>query len=310
MSKKQTRREREMYRGLNDLLSFYKTLGISVFNWDGLPKNIRPFYPESILYDQGIACVVPLPGTNDIDIFPVAYNSMEIDMHGFPISWRAYPVGNSAGADILRNTVFTTEDSVLIWNNPERTGSQPYVETQVRNMLMTDNVIKTNTLVQNTPIWAKCDTKNALTAKNLSKEYEIEPWIFATDVTKDATSFEVMNMNVPFIGDKLSDQYETFNDRILKYLGIKHLPVEKQERMLTGEANANDELLELVVKSRLDCRIRATEEMSDIFGIKPTVELYSNVIEQRDMERMQSTFGNSGTVGQSGESDTGEHKEN
>lgn len=308
MSKKTSRREREMYRGLNDLLSFYKTLGISVFSWDGLPKNIRPFYPESTLYDQGVCCVVPLPGTNEIDIFPVAYNSMEFDMHGFPLSWRAYPVGNSSGADILRNTVFTTEDSVLIWNNPERTGSQPYVETQVKNMLMTDNVIKTNTLVQNTPIWIKCDAKNSLTAKNLSKEYEIEPWIFGTDVTKDATSFEAMNMNVPFIGDKLSDQYETFNDRILKYLGIKHLPVEKQERMLTGEANANDELLELVVKSRLDCRIRATEEMSDVFGIKPTVELYSNVIEQRNMERMQSAFGGSGAFGQSGESDTGEHE--
>lgn len=309
MSKKVTRREMEMYRGLNDLLAFYKSVGISVFNWDGLPKNIRPFYPETTLYEQGICCVVPLPGTNDIDIFPVAYGSIEIDMHGFPMSWRAYPVGTSTGADILRNTVFTAEDSVLIWNNPERTGTQPYVESQVKNMLITDNAIKTNTLVQNTPIWVKTDSKNGLTAKNLAKEFGIEPWIFATDVTKDSTSFEVLNMNVPFIGDKLSDQYETFNDRILKYLGIKHLPVEKQERMLTGEANANDELLELVVKSRLDCRIRATEEMSDVFGIKPTVELYSDVIEQRNMERMQSAFRDSGTFGQSGNSDTGEHKE-
>ena len=109
-----------MYRGINDLLSFYKTIGMSVFNWDGMPKNIKPFYPETTLYDQGICCVVPLPGTNDIDIFPVAYGSMELDLHGFPMSWRAYPVGTSPGADILRNTVFTAEDSVLIWNNPER----------------------------------------------------------------------------------------------------------------------------------------------------------------------------------------------
>lgn len=307
MSKKPSRRERDMYRGLNDLLSFYKTIGMSVFNWDGMPKNIKPFYPENTLYDQGICCVVPLPGTNDIDIFPVAYGSMELDLHGFPMSWKAYPVGTSPGADILRNTVFTAEDSVLIWNNPERTGTAPYIETQVRNMLMTDNVLKTNTLVQSTPIWVKCDSKNALTAKNLSKEYEIEPWIFGTDITKDSTSFEVINLNVNFLGDKLSDQYETFHDRILRYLGIKHLPVEKQERMLTGEANANDDLLELVVKSRLDCRIRATEEMSDVFGIKPTVELYSNVLEQRNMERMQSTFGNGSQTGQSGK--TGDDKQ-
>ena len=302
MSKKPSKREREMYLGYNELMSFYKTLGISVFNWEGLPENIRPFYPESTLFDQGIACMVPLPGTGEVDIFPVAYNSIEIDLHGYPTSWRAYPVGSSPGADILRNTTFTEEDSVLIWNNPERTGSRPYIDLQVKNMLIADNTIRTNTLVQNTPIWLRADTKNALTAKNLANEFMINPFIFATDISKDDVSFEATVLNVPFIGDKLSDQYETYNNRILRYLGIKHLPVEKQERMLTGEASANDDMLEMVVKTKLDCRNRACEQIKEVFGIDVSVELYSDAIEQRNMERMQSTFGNGSENNDTGES--------
>ena len=309
MSKKPSKREKQLIRGFIELSSFYKTLGISVFSWEGLPNNIRPFYPETTLYDQGIACVIPLPGTGEIDIFPVAYNSIEVDLHGYPTSWRAYPVGNSAGAEILRNKVFTSEDSVLIWNNPERTGTAPYIEMEVENMLMTNNAIKTNTLVQNTPIWVQADTKNALTAKNLAKEFGIDPFIFATDYTKDSVSFEATVLNVPFIGDKLSDQYETFNNRILRYLGIKHLPVEKQERMLTGEASSNDDMLEMVVKTKLDCRQRACDEMNEIFGIDVTVGLYSDELEQRNMERMQSTFGSGSENNEPSESSGREQQE-
>lgn len=306
--KNMSRRELEMYKGRGDLLSFYKSLGISVFEWEGLPENIRPFYPESTLYDQGIACMIPIPGTNDVDIFPVAYGSVKMDMHGFPTSWRAYPVGNSPGAEILKNTVFTDEDSVLIWNNPDRTGTQPYIETQVDNMLMTDNVIKTNTLVQNTPVWVKTDSKNALTAKNIFQMFGIEPSIFATDFSKDDTSMEVINLGVSFLGAELSDQYETFNNRILRYLGISHLPVEKQERMLTGEVSANDDMLEMVIKPRLDCRKKACEQMKTVFGLNVEVDTYANKLQQQNMERMQSTFGNGLQDNQSGESGSGEQQ--
>lgn len=307
--KNMTKREMEMYRGKEHLLSFYKSLGISVFEWDGLPDNIRPFYPESTLYDQGICCMVPLPGTNDVDIFPVAYGSMELDMHGFPISWRAYPVGTSPGAEILKNTVFTEEDSVLIWNNPDRTGTQPYIETQVMNMLMTDNVIKTNTLVQNTPVWVKADTKNALTAKNIFAMFGVEPAIFQTNFSKDDSSMEAINLGIQFLGAELSDQYETFNNRILRYLGISHLPVEKQERMLTGEVSANDDMLSMVVKPRMDCRQRACEQIKDVFGLDVTVELYADKLQQQNMERMQSTFGNGMSDNESGNAGSGEQQE-
>lgn len=301
MSKKMSKREREIYVGFNELAQYYEALATNVFAWDGLPDNIRKFYPEQTLYRQGMACMIQLPGSDEYDIFPVAYGSVDLDFHGEPLSWKCYVIGTSPGAEIIRNTTYDATNSVLIWNNPMRTGLQIYVESQIRNMLMTDNTIRTNTLVQNTPVFITADGKNAITAQNLFKQYGIEDVVYHTDLTKNGVDFDVLNLGVQFIGDKLSDQYETYHDRILRYLGIKHLPVEKQERMLTGEVNSNDDLISTILKSRLDCREQACDNIKEVFGLDVTVEAYSDQLQQRDMERMQSTFGTGGETGGPGE---------
>lgn len=307
--KKITKREREMFVGEVELLSYYESLATNVYVWDGLPENIHKFYPEQTLYRQGMACMIQLPGSDEYDIFPVAYGSVDLDYHGEPLSWRCYVMGAGPGPEMIRNTVYNAENSVLIWNNPTRTGLYPYVKSQVRNMLMTDHVIRINTLVQSTPVFITADGKNALTAKNLFAQFGIEDVVYGTDLTKNDMGFDVINLGVQFIGDKLSDQYETYNNRILRYLGINHLPVEKQERMLTGEIDSNDELIETIIKSRLDCRQQAADGMKDVFGLDVEVMSYSDELQQRDMERMQSTLSDGGENGGDGEENNSNGKE-
>lgn len=301
MSKK-SKKQIEMYVGRVELSMFYESIGTNVFKWTGLPENIRPFYPEQTLYRQGMACMIKLPGSDEFDIFPVAYGSVSLDLHGEPISWRCYVQGDSPGANIIRNTIYNSENSVLIWNNATRTGMTQYVDSQILNMLRTDNALKTNTLVQNTPVFVTADGKNALTAKNLFDMFGIENVVYASDYTKSDVSMDVINLNVPFIGAELSDQYETYNNRILRYLGINHLPVEKQERMLTGEVDSNDILIETVTKSRLDMRKLACDQINKLWNLNVEVDTYESTIEQRNMERLQSASGTSGTSTLSGES--------
>lgn len=304
MSKKSERRK-QMYVGLHELMMYYEDLAVNVFKWEGLPDNIWKFYPEQTLYRQGMACMIKVPGTDDLDIFPVAYGSVNLDLHGNPVTWRCYVIGDSPASDIIRNTIYDDTNSVLIWNNPTRTGLVKYVETQVRNMLFTDNTLKTNIMVQNTPVMIRANNKTILSAKNLFESFEIDGVVFPSNEMTEQLSIDVINLNVPFIGDKLSDQYETFNNRILRYLGINHLPVEKQERMLTGEVDSNDGLIDIIVQSRLSLREQACERMKEVFGIDVTVDTLENVNRQRDMEQMQSTFGDGGPFGDAREGSKG-----
>lgn len=267
------------------LMDFYESIGTNVFKWEGMPKEIRPFYPEQTLYRQGMCAMIQLPGTDLYDIFPVAYGSISLDLHGEPIAWRVYVLGDTAISNQIRNTQYDKDNSVLIWNNPMRTPMSKYVESQVLKMLKVDSALDTNVMVQNTPVYVKADKENTLLAKNLFATFELEPAVFATKRTMDDASIDVINLNVDFIGDKLSDQYETYHNRILRYLGIGHLPVEKQERMLTGEVDSNDELMSIITRNRLECREHACQHIKDVFGLDIEVQLYADIKEQENMDK-------------------------
>lgn len=275
----------------------YEMMGICIWDWD-FPEDVTipEYIPEQTLYRQGQACMIKIPGTEDYGIFPVAYGSIDIDLYGRPMTWRAYTVGNSALSEIISNTRYSstevpgTEPSVLIWNDFMRHPTKPYVDMLISRMINTDIALETNINAQKTPIIISTDEQNKLTAKNFAKlMYEDANFIFKSNAYNGDNSIDVINLGVQFIGDKLSDQYRTFENRILEYLGIDNLPVEKQERMLTGEISSNDDKTELMGETRLYMRERATEEMADIFGID--VEVKKRELSSSDSSGMYGTSG-------------------
>ena len=286
----------------------YMLLGTSVMEWTGLEELDIPVYePENTLYKQGVACMFKIPGTDQYGILPVAYGSISIDIYGRPLTWRAYAVGNTPMADMINNTVLSstevpgTEPSVLIWNDYTRTPTQPYIDTMLCKMLNVDMALESNINVQKTPFLINCNIQNQLTAKNFYANIQDVDAIFKSTDVEDL-SVDVINLGVSFLGAELSDQYKTFENRILEYLGIENLPVEKQERMLTGEVSSNDDKTNLMLEARLYMREKACKEMKDIFGIDVEVK-------KRELPLttpgLQGTFGSEGTDTESGGKDNG-----
>lgn len=256
----------------------YQLLGTSIFEWEGLTELDIPVYePENTLYKQGQACMLQVPGTDSYAILPVAYGSEKLDIYGRPTEWRAYCVGDSPIADKIRNTKLSstevpgTQPSVLIWNDYTRMPSQKYVRLMLAKMVNVDIALESNINIQKTPILINCNQTNLLTAKNFYNAIMENEGVFKSNDMEDM-SIDVLNLGVQFIGAELSDQYKTFENRILEYFGINNLPVEKQERMLTGEVSSNDDKTGLMFESRLLMRERACEEMKDIFGLDITVK--------------------------------------
>lgn len=237
-----------------------------------------------------------MPGTEDLAILPVAYGSVKLDIYGNPTEWRAFPVGNSPIADVIRNMQLDTENSVLLWNNQTRTGDSPYVERICSKMVALDDTIDINCLIQRTPVIFKSNGKNLLTVKNIYKNLiGGDPAIVDANYEVNNNT-EVLNLGVQFIGDKLSDQYETYHDRILRYFGIDYLPVEKQERMLTGEADSNEQELLIRRASRLEYRQYACDMINELFGVNISVS-YVEPEQPTDTQSMSGTPGNeSGTT--------------
>lgn len=281
-----SRKKNNIYKmkQFHELRHQFLLLGTSIFEWDGLEDLGIPAYePENTLYKQGMACMIEVPGTEDYAILPVAYGSENIDIYGRPMTWRAYCVGDSPMADLIRNNVYSSTEvpntlpSVLIWNDYTRQGTQPYVDTILAKMVNVDIALTANINIQKTPFIMSCNQQNQLTAKNYYSQIQDGETIFRNNDVGDL-AVDVLNLGVPFIGAELSDQYKTFENRILEYLGIENLPVEKQERMLTGEVSSNDDKTNLMFESRLLMREKACQEMKDIFGL--TVEVHKRELPQ------------------------------
>ena len=297
MSKKsKTKKELERLETAEVLLANYKNLACSVFKWEGLPKGIPPMFPESWLFQNGMACMVKM-AEDDYVILPVAYGSVKLNVYGLPMEWKAYAVGSSPQAQEIRNRVLNEDNSVLIWNDYDRRPTYPFINYLVNKMVNVDATTDCNINAQKTPYVFRTDSNNLLTAKAYAKAIaDGEEYVFKDNF--DNVAVEVIPTQAPFVADKLMDCYLEYHNRILSYLGVDNLPVEKQERMLTGETEANDEALYLIREARLKKRKDACEKINKLWGLNVEVD-YNDKFE--GLLSMSRTFEAGNTDRESGE---------
>lgn len=258
----------------NNLLAHYENIGTAMWKWEGLPDYINPKYPEQTLYENGM-CVAMKPDNQDnIYLLPVKYQSIALDPYGDPVQWEAYAVQGTRLANAINGKRLDADNSVLIWNDPKRRPSFPYVREIVKKMVNIEATIDTNILVQQLPIIFNTTNSEMLNAKNVfQKIVDREPIIFNNrDYRNGDSPLEIITPNVPFLGDVLSDQYSVYDNRILESFGIEHVSVEKKERLLTGEVDVSGTKCAIVRKARKDQRDLACKHFNEVFGIQVTCE--------------------------------------
>lgn len=274
----------------NQLMQQYENIAVQMIKWEGLPDEIPKYAPERWLYTQGQATFFKIPSTDLYAILPVAAGSVKLDIYGVPQEWRAFAVGASPQAELINNTTLNTDNAVIIWANQRHQADTNYVETIVDKMAQLDRTLDINCMLQRKPYVIKTDKNNLLTVQNVLKEITDGKQFLLDGGLELNACTEVFDINVPFIGADLSDQYETYHDRILRYFGIDYLPVEKQERMVTDEANANNQELEVRRQTRIVPRQVACDRIKELFNIDVSVEY-----EQPEYLGMSDTSAMSGT---------------
>ena len=108
--------------------------------------------------------------------------------------------------------------------------------------------------------------------KNTFKEFmECEPVYFKTEYAN--SEFEIYYSGVPFLANDLTKTYTEYDARILSYLGIDNLAVEKNERLISGEVDINNQETSLIRKARYEQRKLACDKINDLFGLDVSIEI-------------------------------------
>ena len=79
-----------------------------------------------------------------------------------------------------------------------------------------------------------------------------------------------INTNAPFVADKIMDYKKEIWNEALTFLGINNIMVDKKERLITDEANSNNELINLNLQSYLAPRQEACRQFNEKFGFTGT----------------------------------------
>lgn len=111
-------------------------------------------------------------------------------------------------------------------------------------------------------------TNKNLTSKNIfSNIQQGIPFIeLDADIQDVNKMFGVMNLNVPNYISDLKDAWNNELTELLTMLGINNIGVDKKERLVANEVNANSQLIEASGNIYLDARNNQFELLNEVFG--------------------------------------------
>ena len=243
------------------LFDRYKLICMNEYTWEGLPDGIEPRHIERLLFGKGYACFFRDPSMSYMCL--ECDTGGEVNVYGDPLFYRAH------GFNYQRR--ISADDCVIIRNNLLALPTEPFVMHYVNKITEAERTMDVNIKACKTPIVFACDDRDVLTFKRIFQQVDGNvPAIFA-DRGLNLESITAFQTGVKFLGNELMDYKRAVESDLLTFIGQDNTPVDKKERLITDEAEANNQLIASFADLQLKAREKACEEIKAMFGLDITV---------------------------------------
>lgn len=240
----------------------YKMLAMSAFEWSGLPEGIEERYIERYLFGQGKAVFFRDPRMNYMCL--EAHDSQGLNVYGEPLYYLA------TGFNYQRR--LSIDDCVLIRNNDLRKPTHDFIMFYVNKLTEAERTMDVNVKACKTPYIIACDDKDVLTFKRIFQLIDGNTPAIYADKGLNLDSLNVLKTDAKFLGNDLMDYKKTVENELLTLLGFNNLCVDKKERVISAEANSNNQLIDSFAELQLKSREKACEEINEMFGLSISVK--------------------------------------
>jgi hypothetical protein len=248
----------------------FKMIALNIFEWEGLPDGIEEKHVEQFLFDDGAAIFFRDP--------EMSYMCLKADVgqgqnvYGEPLGWWATGFGY--------HKYYDADKCVIISNNKPRIATANFIMFYANKLAEVERTADVNVKSCKTPFIFACDDKDVLSFKQIFAKVDgNEPAVYA-DRGLNLESLQVFQTGVKFLGNDLQDYKHTVENELLTFLGVNNVNVDKKERLITDEAEANDELIQSFCDIQLEARERACKEINEMFGLNVSVKF-----RRRDVEK-------------------------
>lgn len=261
-------RMKDVAKDLNDLTFtdyFYRLMLISrsVFKWEGLPNGIDEKYIERYLFTDGKCCF--FKDSEKGYMIAKCNPAGQLNFYDEPTIIQAY--GTNYNSKKLKNY----EESVIIRNNDEMIPTSMSVQLFALRLAEISRTIDININAQKTPVLVLSSDKQRLTLKNVYKQWTgFEPVIYG-DKQLETQNITVLKTDAPVVFPQLQIQKHAIWNETMTFLGINNANMDKRERLVGDEVQANNEQIEASANVMLKSRESACEQINKLFGTSISV---------------------------------------
>lgn len=239
----------------------------AVFKWEGLPGLIDEKYIERYLFEDG-RCML----FHDEEKGWMVTRCTAGGLNYYDEPTDLEPVANEYTPKQPKNYT-PGVDCVLICNNDEMLPTDDTIILYAARMAEIQRTSDINIIAQKTPVIVTGTEKQRISLKALIKQWMgNEPLIFG-DKQLDGVDLKTLNTAAPVVFDKLAIEKGRIWNECMTFLGINNANMDKRERLVDDEVQANNEQIELSADVMLKARQKAAREISKLCGCKVTVTM-------------------------------------
>lgn len=259
----------QMANNLTFSYYYYKLMLIarSLFKWNDLPNNMDERWIEKYLFNSGKCIFYKDPNMG----YMVAGLAQQggINCYGDPTT--VYPVAENyvyRGEQLINN-----DNCYIIRNNDLMLPEFPIVRQYAFKLTNIDRAIDVNIEAQKTPTIVRCSDKQRLSLKNaINQRKDNEPVIWTADNSNITDLISTLELNPPMVFKDLQIQKHMILNEVFTDFGINNANMDKKERMVANEVEANNEQVKASEDVMLKVREEACKQINRIFGANISVE--------------------------------------
>lgn len=244
--------------------TYLQMLSLNMFKYKGLPDSIDVFYLEYILQTRGYV------GFYEDDRLGLICTEItlggQLNHYGLPTVYHTV-----SPSPLLKKTLKNSE-CVVMKNSPLYVGIFPYLNFFAKKLALTSRTMDQNLKMQWTPYIITGDKRMLNQFKTFMKKILQGVQTIFTSKGFRLEDVNVLQTNAPFIADELHGMKQAILRECMTLLGIENANMDKKERLVSDEVNANNQQ---VIASRniwLSERKKAIELLNEKYGLNASIE--------------------------------------